>query len=128
MKQSSPPRWATRLLHRFGNPDELLEIEGDLHELYQRWVEQYGTKKAQWLYAINVITFLRPFAVRRKEKNNHHSTNQTAMFSSYLKITYRRLIRKKAFALINIVGLAVSLAAALDDLSVRAARTELRSV
>ena len=35
------------------------------------------------------------------------------MFSNYLKITYRRLVRKKAFALINIVGLAVSLAAAL---------------
>ncbi len=35
------------------------------------------------------------------------------MLRNYLKITYRRLIRKKAFALINIIGLAVSLAAAL---------------
>ena len=35
------------------------------------------------------------------------------MLRNYLTITYRRLIRKKAFALINIIGLAVSLAAAL---------------
>ena len=108
-----PPRWASRLLHQFGDPDALLEVEGDLHELYQRWVEEYGTKKAQWLYAINVIGFLRPFAIRKKQNNLPYLTNQTAMFSSYLKITYRRLVRKKAFALINIVGLAVSLAAAL---------------
>ena len=112
-QHNSPPHWATRLLHRFGDPDALPEVEGDLHELYQRWVEKYGVRKARARYALNVITFLRPFAVKRKEKNNHYPTNQTAMFSSYLKITYRRLVRKKAFALINIVGLAVSLAAAL---------------
>ncbi|MEM6842014.1 MAG: ABC transporter permease [Bacteroidota bacterium] len=35
------------------------------------------------------------------------------MLKNYLKIAYRKLIRKKAFAAINIIGLAVSLAAAL---------------
>ena len=59
----NPPRWAKRLLHRFGDPDELPEVEGDLYELYQRWVEEYGLTKARWLYGINAITFLRPSAV-----------------------------------------------------------------
>ncbi|MEM8967359.1 MAG: ABC transporter permease [Bacteroidota bacterium] len=35
------------------------------------------------------------------------------MLKNYLKIAYRKLIRKKAFAAINIIGLAISLAAAL---------------
>ncbi|MGD1889188.1 MAG: ABC transporter permease [Cyclobacteriaceae bacterium] len=35
------------------------------------------------------------------------------MLENYLKITYRRLVRKKAFASINIIGLSISLAAAL---------------
>jgi len=35
------------------------------------------------------------------------------MLKNYLKITYRKLIRKKTFAAINIIGLAVSLAATL---------------
>lgn len=35
------------------------------------------------------------------------------MIQSYLKIAHRKLIRRKAFSLINIIGLAVSLAAAL---------------
>ncbi len=35
------------------------------------------------------------------------------MLKNYLKITYRKLVRKKIFAAINIIGLAVSLAAAL---------------
>ena len=58
-----------------------------MYELYQRWVEEYGVKKASVWYALNVIAFLRPFTVRRKKKDIYYSTNQTAMFSSYLKIT-----------------------------------------
>ncbi len=107
-----PPRWANRFLRRFCHPDLLPEIEGDLYELHQRWIKEHGARRARWLYALNVITFLRPFALKRK-KGHTYSTNHATMLSSYLKITYRRLIHKKAFTLINVVGLAVSLTAAL---------------
>ena len=113
MKEKQPPRWATRLLHRFGNPDELLEIEGDLYELYQRWVEEHGLKKAQWLYGINAITFLRPFAIRKKENKFYYPTNPSAMLRNYFIIAVRNLQKNKVFSLINILGLAIGMAACL---------------
>ena len=113
MKNKQPPYWATRFLRRFCDPDLLPEIEGDLHELYQRWVEEHGLKKAQWLYGINAITFLRPFAIRKKEKKFHYATNSSAMFRNYFVIAVRNLKKNKAFSLINILGLAIGMAACL---------------
>lgn len=113
MKKEQPPHWATRFLRRFCHADLLPEVEGDLYELYQRWVEGYGAKKAQWLYAINVVTFLRPFAVRKRETKSKYATNHTIMFSNYFKIAYRNLQKHKVFSLINILGLAIGMAACL---------------
>ena len=84
-----------------------------MHELHQRWVEEHGSKQARWLYALNVITFLRPFAVRKRENKFHYATNQTAMFRNYLKIAYRNLQKNKVFSSINILGLAIGMAACL---------------
>ncbi len=68
MKKEQPPYLTTQFLRRFCDPDLLPEIEGDLYEMHQRWVEERGLKKARWLYALNVITFLRPFAIRKKKE------------------------------------------------------------
>ena len=100
----NPPRWAKRLLHQFGDPDELPEVEGDLYELYQRWVEEHGLKKAQWLYGINAITFLRPSAVKKRKTKSDYSTNHTIMFSNYFKIAYRNLLKSRVFSFINLAG------------------------
>ncbi len=113
MGKRLPPRWANRILHRFCHADLLPEIEGDLHELYQRWVEEYGVRKARWLYAINVITFLRPFAIKRKQNKFSHPTNHSAMLRNYFIIAVRNLQKNKAFSFINILGLAIGMAACL---------------
>ena len=55
MTPNSPLRWAIRFLRWFCHPDLLPKVEGDLHELYQRWVEEYGMGRAKWLYVVNVI-------------------------------------------------------------------------
>ncbi len=113
MKREQPPYWTNCLLRRFCNPDLLPEIEGDLYELYQRWVEDYGSKKAYWLYALNVVTFFRPFAVRKRKTKSHYPTNYTIMFSNYFKIAYRNLQKNRVFSFINILGLAIGMAACL---------------
>ena len=106
-----PPRWAAQFLRRFCDPDLLPEIEGDLYEMYRRWVEEYGVQRARWRYALNVTTFLRPFAIRKKKNELYYSINRTAMLRNYLKIAYRSLLKNKAFSLINILGLAIGTAA-----------------
>ena len=104
MKQEQPPGWANRFLRQFCHPDLLPDIEGDLHELYQRWVEEYGVRRAKWRYALNVITFFRPFAVKSKKNQAYYSTNNTAMFSNYFKIAYRNLLKSKVFSIVNLAG------------------------
>ncbi len=81
--------------------------------MYQRWVEEQGLKKAEWLYTINVIAFLRPFAIRRKKNKFHYATNSSAMLRNYFIIAVRDLQKNKAFSLINVLGLAIGMAACL---------------
>nr|WKN38847.1 ABC transporter permease [Tunicatimonas sp. TK19036] len=104
-----PPQWVNHLLTWFCDPGLLPEIEGDLYEMYQRWVQQHGIRKAQWLYFLNAITYFRPAFVKR----NHDQlspVNHSAMFNNYLKVGYRNLFRHKVFSFINMTGLSIGLA------------------
>src|SRR5690606_21175740 len=96
-------RLGNHLLNWFCNPELLPEIQGDLHELHQRWTQEYGTKKAQWLYLINVITFLRPFAIRKRKSEPYYALNHITMFTNYFKIAIRNLLKHKAYSILNIL-------------------------
>ena len=101
-----PPPPATRFLRWYCHPELLDEVEGDLYELFQRRVEMKGLWKAKVLYWFNVLMFLHPDYIRRK---NQYQTNHTAMYKSYLKIGWRNLIKNKTYSLINIGGLSLGM-------------------
>ncbi len=103
-------RLGNRFLNWFCDPELLPEIQGDLHELHHRWMQEYGARKAQWLYLINVITFLRPFAVRKRKNKPYYTKNYTAMFNNYFKIAARNLLKQKAYSVLNIIGLSLGIA------------------
>ncbi len=107
----SPPHLATRFLRWFCYPELLPEIEGDLYEMYQRWVEEHGEGKARWLYAWQVLTFFRPFTIKKQDAT--YKTNHTIMFKNYFKIAFRNLTKHKTFSFINIGGLAVGMTVAM---------------
>ena len=108
-----PPRFVDRLLAWWCPPTALPEVQGDLHELFQRWVARYGMRQARWRYALNALTFLRPFAVRKEESKPYYTTNNSAMLSNYFKIALRTLQKNKVFSFINILGLAIGMTACL---------------
>jgi putative ABC transport system permease protein len=119
-----PPRWATTLLDWLGDPNTVEEVQGDLLELYDYWVETVGERKARWRYGLSVLKLLRPLA-QRKEANQTPFFLSPAMIRNYLTIAWRNLIRNKAFSLINIAGLALGMASSLlillwiqDELSI----------
>ncbi|RFS16525.1 ABC transporter permease [Emticicia sp. C21] len=118
MNQSSdkikPPKWADRLLEWFCAPHLLEEVQGDLYERFQKNVRVFGEKIARREYVIGVLSFIRPFALKR-EKTEEVSTFFLIqiMISSYFKIALRNLFKNLRFTTINILGMTLGMACAL---------------
>lgn len=98
-----PPSIALRLLKMFAGSNDCDCAAGDLIETFEYITEKEGLKKARRWYWKEVLKSFPGFAKNR-------SYRRAAMIKNYIKITFRNVIRKKMFALINILGLAVGLA------------------
>jgi putative ABC transport system permease protein len=114
MKKITPPRWATKLLARFADPNTSEEVQGDLLEMYQHWTDSLGENKARRRYILNAIKLMRPFArdikARQYSKTN---SNISAMIRNYIKIAFRNLMKSKGYSAINIGGLSIGMAVAV---------------
>src|SRR6478609_3874614 len=102
---------ALRILQRLC-PGNLFEgIEGDLIEQFEIDAEEVGERKAKLRLYFNALRFLRPGIILRN-KFSFQLIN-LIMLSNYLTIAWRNLLKNKAFSAINIIGLALGLAACL---------------
>ncbi len=110
-----PPRLAEALLELRYNAHEVEEIQGDLHELFQRRMTTYGPRAARRGYWLDVLRFIQPFGGRRRLSATSVTapTNPFDMFRNYLTIALRTLRRDRTTSLISVLGLAVGLAAGL---------------
>ena len=112
--QNHPPRWAERLLEFFCAPHLLEEVQGDLHERFQRQVGLFGIKIARRQYVLNVLSFIRPFALKRKPSPYPFTfLYSPSMLRNYLKVAFRNLTKNAGYSAINIGGLAVGMAVAM---------------
>lgn len=109
--KSLPPLWADRILEWYCNPALLEEIQGDLHEIYDRQNKNRGKHKANLAYIWNVIRFFRWSNIRRQKSK--YSTNSTAMFKNFLLMGFRSSMRNGLTTLINILGLSLGIAGAI---------------
>ena len=106
-----PPRWAEKLLSLWGHPDTLEEVQGDLLELYDYWVNAQGKRRADWRYSLSAMKLLRPLAKSTYSKEYPQPfLISPAMIRNYFLIAWRNLKRNRAFSAINIVGLSMGLA------------------
>ena len=110
----TPPRWADRLLELFCAPHLLEEVQGDLYERYVRDARQQGIGKAKRKYALNVLSFLRPFALKRQPTEYPQPLLvYPAMLRNYFKTAIRSLTKHRVSSLINLFGLTVGVTACL---------------
>jgi putative ABC transport system permease protein len=107
----TPPRWATRLLEWYCKPELLEDLQGDLHEYFQRNIETRGIKRARMIYLIDVLKFMRGYTIRKPKFINF--LINWIMLGSYVKTSWRSLVRNKLFSTINIFGLAISMSVGL---------------
>jgi putative ABC transport system permease protein len=110
-KTPQPPRWARALLAWYCRPSLLEDLEGDLNEYFARHCQEYGVRRARWIYVADVIKFMRPYTIRKPSFVNY--LIHTLMIGSYIKTSGRTLVRNKLFSGINIAGLAISMSVGL---------------
>ncbi len=112
-----PPAWIDAFL-RWRLPEaQFEEVQGDMHELYGHWVEQVGGRKANALYLVNALAFLRPLpkpvhSFEKKTRNDSPNLS-TDMFTHGFLLAYRTFKRYKGSFLINLTGLASGLTCVL---------------
>jgi putative ABC transport system permease protein len=109
-----PPRLADQLLKLFCAPHRLEEIQGDLHEEFLYQVRRVGEKRARRRYWWDVLTFLKPFAIKR-QSSEYSTINamNNSMIRNYFKIAFRNLVKNKTFSAVNMLGLALGMACSL---------------
>lgn len=120
-EDQQPPLWAERLITRIAAPHLREEILGDLCELFEKRARRYGRLTARLLYIFEIIFLIHPRLWRRPAKTgispyykiSHLKTNPTAMFSSYLKIAFRKINRQKSYTVINTISLSLGIACAI---------------
>ncbi len=110
-RDSAPPRWAVKLLRRIIDASLFDDIYGDLYELYQERKTLLGTRRAGHLFIIDVLASIRNYQLRRKKY--YSSGNSMAMIHNYFKSTFRNIVKNKTYSVLNIMGLALGIAACL---------------
>lgn len=109
-KEKHPPKWADKFLEWYCRPQLIEEIQGDLHEAYHNRCDRFGSSVASLLFILDVVRSMSSDTVQIPE---YSPITSIAMLRNNVIIFLRKLSRRKAFAAINIAGLATSLAGAL---------------
>jgi putative ABC transport system permease protein len=110
-RAQSPPRFFLRLFQWYCRPKLRGHIEGDLIEDYNRRLNEAGKRRADLIFAFDVILLFRPGIVR--SLLDFRNLKPSGMFRNYFKITVRIFNREKLYSLINVSGLALGFACCL---------------
>lgn len=106
MKRTKPPRMAAWLLARISGPESGFSVVGDYEEIYRDLANEQGLHVARSWYWSQVLKSLPMFITNL-------IFGSATMLKNYFKLAYRNILRHKRYATLNIIGLAVGLAACL---------------
>jgi len=109
--KKSPPQLPLRFFRWYCHPKLRNHIEGDLMELYEERVKEFGKRKADRKFIIDVLLLFRRGIIKPTE--GYKNLNTYGMYKSYFKISWRGLVKNKGYSYINIVGLTVGMAVTL---------------
>ncbi|MFY0651000.1 MAG: ABC transporter permease [Cyclobacteriaceae bacterium] len=103
-----PPKWPLGFLKFYLKKEYLEEIEGDMEEVFQEYLELTSPKKASRMYTWEVFKLLRFNLIKNSHLFSH--SNELDMFKNNLKIAWRSMLRNKGYTAINILGLTIGIA------------------
>ncbi|MEM1136059.1 MAG: ABC transporter permease [Bacteroidota bacterium] len=108
-KNPTPPKFLLRFFRWFCHPEYVEDIEGDLLERFERNVKERKSSVAKWILLKEVILLFRPTIMT----NQWISTLRIDMLQNHFKSSSRYLAKHKSFTVINVLGLAAGMAAAM---------------
>lgn len=108
-----PPAFGKWLLVRSIGEARALDMDADLHDLYQKRLEQRGRAIANLLYLRDVASIWVRRRQFRQDRFPYAQARSLMMWKSYLRVAGRTIHRHKSYAAINVAGLTVGLACAL---------------
>lgn len=108
-KNIQPPKLADKFLEWYCDPLLLEDLQGDFHERFTGRLRYYSASKAKRLYWWDVIRFFRPYTINKNKGGLHPSA--FFLFSNYLKISTRSLIKDKTHSAVSIIGLSLGMTA-----------------
>lgn len=112
MSRHTPPQLFLSFFRWYCHPDFAEDIEGDLIERFERRVDEKGIRLAQWRFTKDVIMLFRPGII--KKFNGGYKLSNYDMFRNNFKIMLRNLIKRKSYAIINILGLTLGITFAVS--------------
>lgn len=118
MSAKQPPKLPLKLFRFYCSDERMEEIEGDLYEVYNEFVTEHGQRFAKLFYWWLVIRSFRSYALKRTKMKNNNVYTSITLFRHNLIIAWRNLLKNKATATINILGLAIGVGAFLAILSI----------
>jgi putative ABC transport system permease protein len=102
----APPALAGKLLALFLRHDLAEEVAGDLEEKFYMDIKTKSNIRAKLNYWFQTLNYLRPFAIK---KFSSTQSTYTMMYRNYFKIALRNSMKNKAYASLNISGLAIGM-------------------
>ncbi|WOK07594.1 ABC transporter permease [Imperialibacter roseus] len=109
---NQPPGLGTFLLRNIYSEELFEEIHGDLLELYEERIATKGRWSASAHYIKDAVLSARNYDLKRTQ---HYKTqnNSGAMIRNYIKITLRTISKNKVYTALNVLGLALGMAACI---------------
>src|SRR5258707_11721154 len=95
-KEPTPPKIFHNFFRWYCHPKMRDYIEGDLMEVYEKWVKEIGKRKADIKFIGDVLFLFRPGIIRPLE--GYGNLNSYGMIKSYFKIGWRNLLRNKSYS------------------------------
>ena len=105
-----PPKLFEAFLNWYCADSFLEDLKGDLYEYHGRRFKNRGKFYANFMFMIDVLRNIKPHLFKRENGNR---ANMMDVFLSNLISIRRNLKRNRAFAAINITGLALGMSGAL---------------
>ena len=118
MGKHIPPKLPLKIFRYYCSEERLEELEGDLYEVYQVRISEKGTRFAKIFYWWLVIRSCQSYALKRTKMKNSWTNTSLTFLKHNLVIAWRNLVKNKAIASINILGLAIGVGAFLAILSI----------